>query len=133
MTGRQGNPFNGVTLQGHPSSELDLEAVVRALGVDAVQVIDPNDRDAVRSAIKEATAARDRLDILIFKRPCVLLERTRQQPYYIGACTGCGVCLSLGCPAIGKYPDTGLSYIDPQLCIGCGQCAQYCNFNAIVR
>ncbi len=133
MTGRQGNPFNGVTLQGRPSSELDLEAVVRALGVDAVQVIDPNDRDAVRSAIKEATATRDRLDVLIFKRPCVLLERTRQQPYYIGACTGCGVCLSLGCPAIGKYPDTGLSYIDPQLCIGCGQCAQYCNFNAIVR
>lgn len=133
MTGRQGNPFNGVTLQGRTSCELDLEGVVRSLGVQAVKVIDPNDMKAVRSALTEAVNARDRLDVLIFKRPCVLLDRTRQEPFCITGCTGCGVCLGLGCPAIGKYPDTGLSYIDPQMCIGCGQCAQYCNFNAIVR
>lgn len=133
MTGRQGNPFNGVTLQNRPTRELDLEGVVRALGVENVCVIDPNDMQAVRSAIKEAVQARDRLDVLIFKRPCVLLERTAAEPYYIAACTGCGVCLTLGCPAIGTYPENGLSYIDPAICIGCGQCAQYCRFNAIVR
>ena len=31
MTGRQGNPFNGVTLQNRTSRELDLEGVVRCL------------------------------------------------------------------------------------------------------
>ena len=33
MTGRQGNPFNGQTLQNRPSRELNIEAIVSALGV----------------------------------------------------------------------------------------------------
>ena len=133
MTGRQGNPFNGVALQGGDARELDMEHVVRAIGVDDVQVVDPNDREAVRESLKAAREAADRLSVIIFKRPCVLLERTRQEPYFVASCTGCGVCVTLGCPAIGKDAETGLSYIDAASCIGCGQCAQYCRFNAIVR
>lgn len=133
MTGRQGNPFNGQNLQDRLGHELDLEAVIRSLGIEDVSVIDPNDMKAVRSALKEATSNRDRLSVLIFKSPCVLLERKRSEPYFITACTGCGVCLTLGCPAIGKDDSTGLSYIDTQMCIGCGQCSGYCRFGAIVR
>lgn len=133
MTGRQGNPFNGVGLQDRPARELEIDRVVRALGVEDVRVIDPNDLDAVRSALKEATMATERLSVLIFKRPCVLLSRERTEPYFVANCTGCGVCISLGCPAIGKESETGLAYIDADMCIGCGQCAQYCRFNAIVR
>lgn len=133
MTGRQGNPFNGQQIQGRAGVELDLERVVSAIGVEHVRTVDPNDVEAVRVAVREAVREKDRLDVLIFKSPCVLLERKVQRPYYVASCTGCGVCLTLGCPAIGKYPDTGLSYIDPQMCIGCGQCEQYCRFNAIVR
>lgn len=133
MTGRQGNPFNGVALQDKEAKELDLEKVVRAIGVDDVCTIDPNDLDAVRSAFKDARANSDDLSVIIFRRPCVLLDRHREEPYLIASCTGCGVCRTLGCPAIGKDPDTGLSYIDADSCIGCGQCAQYCRFNAIVR
>lgn len=133
MTGRQGNPFNGQQIQGREAHELDLERVISAIGVSHVRTIDPNDMEAVRQALREAVKERDRLDVLIFKSPCVLLERKVAEPYYVAACTGCGVCLTLGCPAIGKYPDTGSAYIDPQMCIGCGQCAQYCRFNAIVR
>lgn len=133
MTGRQGNPFNGEALQGAGGRELDMERVVRAIGVDDVNVVDPNDRDAVREAFKAAREAADELSVIIFKRPCVLLERTRQEPYFIASCTGCGVCVTLGCPAIGKDVETGLSYIDALSCIGCGQCAQYCRFNAITR
>lgn len=133
MTGRQGNPFNGEQLQGRESAELDLERVVSAIGVEHVKTINPNDMEAVRSAIREAVGARERLDVLIFKSPCILLERKISEPFFVASCTGCGVCLTLGCPAIGRYPDTGSAYIDPQMCIGCGQCAQYCRFNAIVR
>lgn len=133
MTGRQGNPFNGVTLQGRPSHELDIAQVVRAIGVEDVSVVDPNDLDAVRSAFKDARARADELSVIIFKRPCVLLERKRDEPYFVASCTGCGVCITLGCPAIGKDPQTGLAYIDGTSCIGCGQCAQYCRFNAITR
>ncbi len=133
MTGRQGNPFNGQALQGEGAQELDLAAVVRSLGIDDLSVIDPNDMQAVRSAIKTAISDRTSLSVLIFKSPCVLLERKRLEPYYIASCTGCGVCLTLGCPAIGRYPENGLSYIDTDMCIGCGQCAQYCRFDAIIR
>ena len=133
MTGRQGNPFNGVNLQDRDDNDIDIEALVRALGVRDVRVLDPNDVQATRTALKEATNDVDSLSVLIFKRPCVLLERKREEPFFIANCTGCGVCLSLGCPAIGKEEGTGLSYIDADMCIGCGQCAQYCRFNAIVR
>lgn len=131
MTGRQGNPFNGTTLQERPSREMDIEGIVASLGIEDVSVVDPNDMQAVRSALKAATSETDTLSVIVFRRPCVLIDRVRSKPYLITSCTGCGVCLTLGCPAIGKHADTGLSYIDMDACIGCGQCAQYCRFNAI--
>lgn len=132
MTGRQGNPFNGETLQGRPSRELDLEGVVRALGVEDVRTVDPNDAKAVRRALKEAVANPE-LSVLVFRSPCVLIDRRRLPAYAVtDACTACGVCPTLGCPAIAKEED-GRALIDPAQCIGCGQCAQYCAFGAIVR
>ena len=133
MTGRQGNPFNGETLQKRPSRELDMEGIVRALGVEDVRTIDPNDALAVRRALKEATASKE-LSVLVFRSPCVLVDRTRRPVYAVtNKCTACGVCPTLGCPAIAKDTETGRADIDPTLCIGCGQCAQYCAFGAIVQ
>lgn len=131
MTGRQGNPFNGVTLQQRSSRELDLVGVVRSLGVEDVRMVDAYDVKAVRAAIKEAVAS-DELSVLVFRRPCVLLDRTRHPAFFVnGSCTGCGVCATIGCPAISRDPETGWASIDPVQCIGCGQCAQYCAFSAI--
>lgn len=131
MTGRQGNPFNGETLQKRPSRELDLEGVVRALGVEDVRTVDPYDVQAVRENLKSATSSPD-LSVLVFRRPCVLLERVRNTPFVVTPdCRACGVCATLGCPAISKDRETGIASIDSSLCIGCGQCAQYCSFNAI--
>lgn len=133
MTGRQGNPFNGETLQHRPSRELDLEGILRTLGIEDVRTVDPNDAKAVRVALREATGAADELSVIVFRSPCVLLERNVRPAYYVTAdCTGCGVCPTLGCPAIGKDAETSLASIDPSLCIGCGQCAQYCARGAIV-
>ncbi|HIS40788.1 MAG TPA: 4Fe-4S binding protein [Candidatus Aphodovivens avistercoris] len=133
MTGRQGNPFNGETLQHRPSRELDLEGVIRALGVEDVRTVDPHDAKTVRGALKAAAAASDTLSVIVFRAPCVLLERVVRPAFEVTAdCTGCGVCPTLGCPAIAKDAETGLAGIDPGLCIGCGQCAQYCASRAIV-
>ena len=41
------------------------------------------------------------------------------------------MCSSIGCPALARDRETGTASIDPVLCIGCGQCAQYCGFDAI--
>ncbi|WP_165246810.1 thiamine pyrophosphate-dependent enzyme [Adlercreutzia sp. ZJ141] len=131
MTGRQGNPFNGETLQHRPSRELDLEGVVRAIGVEDVQVIDPNDMRAVRGALKRATQTDD-ISVLIFRSPCILIDRVRKPAYEVtDACRACGVCPTLGCPAISTDEQTGVASIDPNQCIGCGQCSQYCGFSAI--
>ena len=131
MTGQQGNPFNGVTLQDRDSRELDLPGILQALGVDQVTEVDSYDMKAVRKALKEATL-HDELDVIIFKRACVLLDKSPKPTMFVnGDCTGCGVCKTLGCPAISCDPETGISSIDPTLCIGCNQCVQYCAFGAI--
>ena len=131
MTGRQGNPFNGVTLQNRPSRELNIEAVVAALGVEDVRTVDPNDAAAVRTALKEAVSTDD-ISVIVFRSPCVLLERKVARPLWVNAsCTACGSCATLGCPAIAR-DEQGIALIDAALCIGCGQCEQYCRFNAIV-
>ena len=134
MTGHQGNPFNGVTLQKRASRELDLESVVKSLGVEDVRVINPNDLDAVRGNLKDATS-NDKLSVLIFKSPCILIDRKYVKPAYEvnEKCTGCGVCVSIGCPAISRSKEAGFASIDPVMCVGCGQCAQYCRFDAMVQ
>ncbi|RDB55389.1 thiamine pyrophosphate-dependent enzyme [Senegalimassilia anaerobia] len=131
MTGRQGNPFNGETLQHRPSRELDLEGVLHAIGVPDVRTVDPNDMKAVRLALREATRS-DELSAIVFRSPCVLIDRIRKPAYAVAdTCTACGVCTTLGCPAIAKTED-GHAVIDGAMCIGCGQCEQYCAFKSIV-
>lgn len=131
MTGQQGNPFNGVTLQHRESRELNLPAILEAIGVDHVQTVDAFNVKAVRAALKEATG-RNELDVIVFQGSCVLLDKSPKDYYVVTEeCTGCGICKTIGCPAIASDPETGISSIDPDLCIGCDQCRQYCNFDAI--
>ena len=63
--------------------------------------------------------------------PFGLIVKDENTPYS-SKCTACGICPTLGCPAIGKDAASGIASIDPSLCIGCGQCAQYCARSAIV-
>ena len=131
MTGQQGNPCNGITLQHRPSRELDIERVVAALGIEDVRTVDPHDVAAVRATLKDATATDD-LTVIVFRAPCVLLnKKDRKPPYEVNNCTACGVCISIGCPALSREEETGFAFIDPDACNGCGDCAQYCRFDAI--
>jgi indolepyruvate ferredoxin oxidoreductase alpha subunit len=134
MTGHQGNPMNGITLQERPSHEVDLPGLVKALGVNRVRVVDPQDVDACIAALAEETAANE-LSVIIFKAPCALLVRSKEDPYAVDEdlCTKCGICVRLGCPAIGKDEQTSRAYIDTSVCVGCGQCVQVCRYDAIVR
>ena len=134
MTGRQGNPINGITIQDRPSHEVDLVGLVKALGVNRVRVIDPHDLDACISALAEETASSE-LSVLVFRAPCALLAKSDADPYAVDedACTACGVCIRLGCPAIGKDETTSRAYIDTSVCVGCGQCVQVCRYDAIVH
>ncbi|MBI5232457.1 MAG: indolepyruvate ferredoxin oxidoreductase subunit alpha [Coriobacteriales bacterium] len=133
MTGHQGNPINGVTLQNRTSRELELEPLVRALGVEHVRTVDPHEMASVEEALREAIDF-DGVSVLITRAPCALLVREHPTPYAVDvdACTACGVCIRLGCPAISKA-DLSKADIDVSLCVGCGQCVQVCRYGAIVH
>jgi len=133
MTGHQGNPVNGITLQQRPSREVDLEALVRALGVDQVRTVDAHDLTVVEASIREAVAEPG-VSVVITKAPCALLVRDRETAYGVDpeSCTACGVCVRLGCPAISKGEDSKAE-IDVSLCVGCAQCVQVCRYDAIVH
>ncbi len=149
MTGMQDNPATGVTLQGKETKELDLSALGSALGIESVRVIDPFNLDETRAVMKEELA-KDGPSLVISKGPCALLQSKRAEkiiPLRIDPdkCTGCKLCLRLGCPAISwkKFEglemniekktkkQEGIAIIDSSLCNGCSLCDQVCNFEAI--
>jgi indolepyruvate ferredoxin oxidoreductase alpha subunit len=137
MTGRQENPASGFTLAGAESTELDLEALCRSVGVRHVEVIDPYELDAAREVIKREMA-RPEVSVIITRRPCMLMKRDvveRKPPRYVEAdrCTACKACLKLGCPAIewnSGAGDKGEAQVNRLLCVGCGMCEQVCKFGA---
>jgi indolepyruvate ferredoxin oxidoreductase alpha subunit len=133
MTGHQDNPFTGRTLMGAPAKEIDIEAVVRALGVEHVRTVNPNLLKPTEKAIAEETARRE-ASVIIAKAPCVLLTKEHPDPFAVDeeACTKCGECVRLGCPAISR-DKRAIAVIETALCVGCRQCVQVCKYGAIVR
>jgi indolepyruvate ferredoxin oxidoreductase alpha subunit len=131
MTGHQQNPATGKTLRNEDTWPLDLEKLVRAVGVKNVRVADPFDLAEMEKALREETA-REEVSVIIARRPCALLTKTRETPLSIDgeACRRCGACLRIGCPAIEKGSDGRMS-INPALCNGCGLCTKVCRFGAI--
>lgn len=132
MTGHQGNPMMGRTLMGETSREINLETLCEAFGIETVRVVDPHDLTSTQSVIREEVA-REELSVIVFRSPCALLIKDKEQPFGVDsdACTACGACIKLGCPAI-STDEGGKAQIDITVCVGCGDCVQVCRFDAIV-
>lgn len=150
MTGHQENPASGQSLMAEPANAVDLSGLCRALGVEHVSVVDPHDIDATYEVLKREIE-RPEPSVVITRFPCVLIpsEKKRKKDRYTidrDACTGCGSCLKIGCPAINWVPTTpeesvalGLTKKEKQkgysiiteMCAGCGQCLFLCKFSAI--
>ncbi len=142
MTGHQVHPGTGKTLKGEDTVALAPEDLIRAMGIEHIQVIDPFQLKNTQKAVKEALN-HDGPSVIVSRAPCVLLPQERKRwakaPKYTvipDRCAGekCGLCLRLGCPAIFKT-DEGKASIDPVLCTSCDLCAQVCpvTYAAIVR
>jgi len=152
MTGMQEHPGTGYTLQGEKTKELDLENLALSLGIGNVRVIDPYDIGTTRAVMKEELE-RPGPSLVISRRSCILFKRyltDTVKPLMVDPdkCTGCRMCIGLGCPPISwkKFKDApeksvkkkskkqeGISYIDSNLCNGCTLCQQLCKFGAIVE
>lgn len=132
MTGHQPHPGTGITLMGEETYELDFERLANVCGADYVRTVDPYDLKETEKVLKEAQAIKG-LSVVVARRPCVLYERTEKGYYSVDldACTSCGACLLLGCPAISRFGEKII--ISSDLCTGCGACAFLCRFDAIFK
>jgi len=140
MTGGQENPATGVTLQGETSQAIDIESVVRAMGVEDLWVVDALDVKGVEKAIREAVATEDRPTVIVVNGACVFTPQFQRRTVTAvdsEVCNGCGFCFRAGCPAILKSEEIGVktkrpkAQIDPLLCTGCTVCLQVCPRKAI--
>ncbi len=140
MTGHQDNPSTGRTLQGQQTTVIEIEPLVRALGVKHVKTVPAFELEEVEETLKEYLKL-DEPAVLITREPCALLPEGRKRwlPLAVvaGKCNGCTLCFRVGCPAILKSAELDertqrpKALIDAALCTGCEVCAQICPREAI--
>lgn len=140
MTGSQPHPGTGVTLMGERRKPVDIEGMLRAMGVECIVSADPLNLEQATSAAAQAIAF-EGPSALMFRSPCIQLKKPSAAVCVdASACTGCKRCITeIGCPAIGfdaeasgpKSASRGQAFVDASLCNGCGLCTQVCPFDAL--
>jgi indolepyruvate ferredoxin oxidoreductase alpha subunit len=141
MTGYQSHPGTMYDGMGRPARNIMVEDVVRGLGVEHVEVVNPNNIEETTEAFKRALEFKGTA-VVVSKSPCILQEITAKREnnesiavYQINQkkCTQCEICIErFGCPAI-LYGNDASVHIDETLCNGCGVCIQICPSNAITK
>lgn len=136
MTGMQINPGTEQSFQKKQWQQLDIEAVVRGLGVKNFWVVDAYDVDAIAEATQKALDTKG-LKVILTRRECAI-QAARHNVHYKTVtlkaekkCVGCKKCIvDTGCPALtleGKKVK-----IDAAQCNSCALCASICPTKAIV-
>ena len=135
MTGHQPNPGTGRHFGGVDTEQVDVEKIVKAVGVEFVETVNPYDVTKTADVMKKAIEY-DGVSVVISKCPCPLeLKKEKKLVPKLcevdqSKCIQCGTCLRMiGCPALIKKDDKVM--IDEQQCIGCGMCANVCPKDAI--
>ncbi|MHB1348631.1 MAG: indolepyruvate ferredoxin oxidoreductase subunit alpha [Desulfobulbaceae bacterium] len=136
MTGHQPHPgvdMEKLGLFGY--GRIDIEEVVRALGVGHVAIIEPFKLRKSIETLKEAFTFTG-VSVVISREICTLygksLKLPGRKPFMVSdRCRNHRECVDqLGCPAF--FLSDNRVAIDPDRCTGCAVCAQVCPENAIV-
>ena len=135
MTGHQPHPgvdMERMGLSGY--GRVNIENLVRALGVEHVSVIKPFKVKKSIETIKEALEF-EGVSVIISQEPCILFARNiklkKARPFEVtDKCTDHKECINgIACPSF--YIEEGRVKIDADTCVGCALCAQICPDNAI--
>ncbi len=144
MTGHQENPGSGYKLNGDMTTTIDIETVVRAVGIKHVRTVNPLQLTEMKGAIDWAFEITDEPVVIITKWPCVLkkfsaedkkefnLDKTPCKVVH-DKCIGCKKCMTTGCPALRFDKAAKKSGISKADCVGCTVCMQVCPVDAIER
>jgi len=133
MTGHQPHPGTGKTGMGEPAPMLSIEELAEGAGVEFVETVDPYDIEKTTEVFERAIE-HDGISVVVPKHPCALIEQgeVSWEPYQVNQeeCRQCHLCTNkFGCIALVREGEKVI--IDETQCVGCGQCAQICPFDAI--
>lgn len=135
MTGHQPHPgvdMGRFGLEGY--GRINIEELVRALGVKHVSIVKPFKVKKSIDTIKEALAYKG-VSVIISQEPCALYAKSLKlitpRPFVVSdKCTDHKDCINtIACPSF--YLEGGRVHIDADTCVGCAVCAQICPENAI--
>lgn len=138
MTGHQENPGTGKNLMGQIAPVIDIEKLVRAIGIkdENLRIVDPYKLSETQEAVKDAYNATEPF-VIITKQPCALIKEVQRKRAHLycqidqDKCTKCKACIRTGCPAISFK--NGHVTIDRSMCNGCELCKQVCKFGSIEK
>jgi indolepyruvate ferredoxin oxidoreductase alpha subunit len=134
MTGGQSHPGMDRTLMGAQARRVSIYELVKGIGADDIQRVNPFDIASAKAAAARAADMKG-VRVIIFEGPCVnIVQKGNALTVSQTFCRGCKLCCissKLGCPAISAGTDRK-AVIDATLCTGCGICRNICCFNAIV-
>jgi indolepyruvate ferredoxin oxidoreductase, alpha subunit len=135
MTGHQPNPGTGRHFGGVDTDIIDVEAIVKSIGVGFIETVDPYDVKKAVDVMRRAIDY-DGVSVVISKCPCPLELKKEKKlvPKTCivdqSKCIQCMTCLKMiACPALIKKD--GSVAVDETQCIGCGMCANVCPKDAI--
>jgi indolepyruvate ferredoxin oxidoreductase alpha subunit len=140
MTGQQTNPGLAYDGMGNPSAQMSIEEIIRSTGVGSLETADPYDLKTFLPAVLRSLKS-EGVSAVVARRECAILRdreirKKGQMPVYVVDTKKCALCMNcvtnFSCPAIDIKG--GQIAIDPDLCDGCGVCAEpmVCPFRAIV-
>lgn len=145
MTGQQDNPGTGLSLSEEATVIMDIEAIVKAIGIKNVRRVNPNNLQETKDAINWALELED-TSVIITDWPCKLKKKYNEDDYakydkmwqtkdkvIEDLCVGCKACLRSGCASLVFDPDKKKVSINPNTCVGCDVCLQICPYDAIVK
>jgi indolepyruvate ferredoxin oxidoreductase alpha subunit len=141
MTGFQPHPGSGYTAMGDKTKIVPIEGLVKACGVEHIEILDPYQISKSIEGVKRALT-QPKASAIIFRRMCSIefLKQRRKEGLSLpnifvvntSICNGCSICIDdFGCPAIIWDAPNKKAVIDYALCTGCGNCAQICPQKAI--
>ena len=141
MTGGQPVPHMGIATGGHKTRAIALEPLIKACGVDFIEVCDPYDKERFEKLLREADgysrSENGGVAVLISRHGCLMdpiVRKKQEAPMVIitDDCIGCGTCVEdFECPALSMDKLSDIARVDGDRCHGCGTCIPVCPVDAI--